>query len=185
MAAGSAAQLLRVPGRMVIDPTDLSVVYPYGGTEIGLVRQVVVQPLGTGLRVTSEPLGDATDVLEADTRHVVACFVRGWNDDALRLLFPDQYDAGAISGHAVYTVPNRVRPGSSTLSRARRFLYVPDDVVRAPALLVDRGLPDWSPGAELAFQRGAELGLPLAVECIRTAAGRILSIGRLADLTLE
>lgn len=184
MTAGDAARILRVPGRLVVGPTDLGVAFPYGGTQVGFTRRVVVQPLGAGFRVESEALGDATDVLEAPTRHVMACFVRGWDDDALRLLFPDQYDAGARSGHAVVTVPNRARPGASALGRAVRLLYVPDDVIAAPALLIDRAVPDWSPGAELAFQRGTELGIPLAVECVRSTSGRILSIGRLADLTL-
>ncbi len=185
MTAGAPSQVLRVPGRLVIDPTDLGIAHPYGGVEVGLVRRMVIQSLGSGFRVESEARGEPTDVLEASIRYVMACFVRGWDDDAVRLLFPHQYDAGSVSGHAKFTVPNRVRPGSSVLDHARRFLYVPDDPVRAPALLVSRGLPDWPPGAEVAMQRSEELGLPLVVECVRNSNGRILQIARLVDLVLD
>lgn len=184
MAAGAAARILRAPGRLVVGPTNLAVAYPHGGTEIGLVRRVVVQTLGAGFRIESELLGAATDVLESSQRYVMACLLRGWDDDAIRLLLADHYDAGAVSGHAVLTVPNRQQPGSSSLGRAKTLLYVPDDPVNAPALLIDRGIPEWSEGAELAFTRGDELGIPLAVECMRSEAGRILQIGRLVDLTL-
>jgi hypothetical protein len=51
-------------------------------------------------------------------------------------------------------------------------------------VLIYRGVPDWSEGAEFAFQRQEELGIPLAVECIRNSDGKILSVGRLVDLTL-
>mgnify|MGYP001606226270 CR=1 FL=1 len=184
MAAGSASRILRAPGRLVVGPTDLGVAYPHGGTEIGLVRRVVLQALGRNFRVESELLGEATDVLESANRYVMACFLRGWDDDAIRLMLADHYDAGAVSGHAVLTVPNRQRPGASALTRAKSFLYVPDDPINAPALLIDRGIPEWTDGAELAFTRGDELGIPLVVDCLRSDAGRILQLGRLADLTL-
>lgn len=184
MAAGSAARVLRAPGRLVVDPTDLGIAFPYGGTQVGLVRQVALQTLGANFRVESEMLGEATDVLESPNRYVMACLLRGWDDDAMRLLVADNYDAGAVSGHAVITVPNRQRPGASGLARARTLLYAPDDPVNAPALLIYRGIPEWGGGSALSFSRSEELGMPLAVECLRSDTGKILQLGRLADLTL-
>lgn len=184
MAAGSAARVLRAPGRLVVDPTDLGIAFPYGGTQVGLVRLVVLQTLGANFRVESEMLGEATDVLESPNRYVMGCMLRGWDDDAMRLLIADNYDAGAVSGHAVITIPNRQRPGASGLARARTLLYAPDDPVNAPALLIHRGIPEWGGGSQLSFSRAEELGMPLTVECLRNDAGVILQIGRLADLTL-
>ena len=70
------------------------------------------------------------------------------------------------------------------MSRAIKLLYVPDDPVSNPAVMIYRGVPDWSENAELAFQRQEELGLPIAVECVRNDSDNILEVGRLADLSL-
>ena len=185
MTAGHASRVLRAPGRLVANPTDLSVAYPYGGTELGLTRVVVLLSQGAGFRVESEALGEATDVLEESNHFVMSCFLRGWDDDAMKHLLADHYDAGAVSGHAVVTIPNRARPGSSALVRAKILLYVPDDLVGAPALLIYRGVPDIPAGAEIAFQRREELGVPITVDCIRDSNGNILQVGRFADLSLS
>jgi hypothetical protein len=184
MTAGNASRVIRAPGRLVVAPTNLGVAYPYGGVEVGKTRLVVVRVLGTNVRVESEGLGEATDVLERQNHFVFSCFLRGWDDDAIEQLWPDNFTVGAATGHAVFDAPGRSVPGASMLDRAKVLLYVPDNVAEVPAVLIYRGVPDWSDSAEMAFQRGDELGLPLAVECLRSASGRILKIGRLADLSL-
>lgn len=184
MAAGDAARVIRAPGRLVVGPTDLGTNYPHGGTEVGKVRLVVVRSLGTSFRVESEGLGEATDVLKAGHRYVFSCFLRGWDDDAIALLWPDNLLAGSVSGHSTLRVPGDATPGQSATDRERVILFEPDDPVHAPSVLIYRGIPDWADGAELLFQRGDELGLPLAVECLRDDSDRILAIGRYSDLTL-
>ena len=61
---------------------------------------------------------------------------------------------------------------------------MPDDSLSSPSVLIYAGIPDFSDGAEIGWQRGDELGIPLAVECVRGVTGKILEIGRLADLSL-
>lgn len=185
MAAGDVARVIRAPGRLVVSPTNLSMAYPHGGIEVGKTRLVVLQNLGSSFRVEAESLGEASDVLEGSHRWVLSCFLRGWDDDAVAQLFADNVGVGAVSAHARFDVPARARPGASALGRARVLLYVPDDPVHSPSVLVYRGVPDWSEGSELAWQRQEELGIPLAVECVRDDFDRILSIARLADLSLE
>ena len=202
MAAGNVHRVIRAPGHVVIDPTDLSTPgtdNAYGGTLIGKTNACVVQSLGTPFRVESEGLGEITDVLEANNRWAFACFLRGWDDDAIREAFSEgnktlgtaagNYEQGGTSSHSVFAVPGTRTPGQSTLesskSRAVILLYVPDDVIHVPAVLVYSGIPDWTEGAELAFQRGSELGLPLTIECLRDSNDNTLRIGRLADLSLS
>lgn len=184
MASGNAARIIRAPGRLVADPTSLATAYPHGGTELGLARLCVLQPLGSPFRVESEALADATDVLEGPLRFVFSCFLRGWDDDALRLIMPDFYSAGATSQHAVFEAPGSAKPGASAIGRARIFLFAADDPLNTPSVLILRGIAEWSAAAELAWQRNEELGLPIAIECLRNSAGRTVQIGRLADLTL-
>lgn len=184
MASGNVARVLRAPGTVYINPTNLGEDAPNYGTEIGKTNVVAMQTLGTQFRVWSEGYGEATDILEANHEVVVSMFVRGWDDDAVELLLPDGYELGATSGHATFAIPGSAVPGASALARAVSVLYIPDDVLQVPALLVYRGVPDWTEGAELAFQRGSELGLPISFDCLRDGNDNILRIGRLADLSL-
>lgn len=184
MAAGSAARVIRAPGRIVVGPTNLASEFPYGGTEIGKTNACVMQPFGTGFRVVSEGLGEATDVLEASNEFVVSFFVRGWDDEAVELLLSDGQAVGSNSRHRVWSSPGNVTPGASALPRALKVLFVPDDTVHVPAMIVYRGVPQWVEGAQMAFQRGEELGLPVALDCVRDTANRILAVGMLADLSL-
>jgi hypothetical protein len=185
VTAGAASQVIRAPGRLVVDPADLDLAFPHGGTEIGRTRAVALRSLVDPVRIEVEGLGGAAgDVLEGSDHYVLACFLRGLDDDAARLLVPDAYAKGAVSGHAVVTLPGTALPGRSMLPRARKFLYVPDDPVHAPSLLIWRGVPTWAAGAEMAFQRQTELGVLMTIECVRNDDGKALTLGRLADLTL-
>lgn len=185
MAAGTASRVIRSPGRVILGPTNLASPPNYGGTEIGLTRLCVLQPIGSqGFTVRSESLGEPTDILEGSNEFVFSCLCRGMDDDAMALLFPDRYSVGSVSKHAVFSVPGANVPGASALSRAVKLLYVPDDVVNVPSLLIYRGVPDFAEGAEVAFDRREELGFPIAIHCLRDANNLTLKIGRIVDLSL-
>ncbi len=186
MASGSVARIMRGPGQIVIGPTDLSSPSTnYGGTLVGKTTQCALQSLGTPFRIESEALGEATDVLEANKRFVFVCFVRGFDDAAVEQFFStSNYAAGGTTQHAVLSEPGTKVPGESALGRAVILLYVPDDVIHVPALLIYSGIADWPEGEELKFQRDSELGLSLSVECLRDSNGSTYSIGRVADLSL-
>lgn len=184
MAAGNATRVLRAPGRLVVGPTDLSLNYPYGGTEVGKTRLALLTSSGSAVRIESEGLGgDASDILERTNRWAFSCFLRGWDDDAIEKFFATNYVQGAVSGHAIFREPGARAPGSSALARAVQLLYVPDDL-NNPAVVMYRGIPDWTDGAELAFQRGEELGIPLTVELMRGDTEKIVEVGRLSDVSL-
>lgn len=183
MAAGSVARVIRSPGRLVADPTDLSLDFPHGGTEVGKTRLAVLQSFGSNFRVECEGLGQATDVLEGPNQFVFSCLLRGWDDDAVAKFLSGNYIQGGVSRHAVYSAPGSKVPGASALGRVVTLLLEPDDPIRNPSVLIYRGIPDWTDGAEMAFQRGEELGIPLAVECMaRSSDGRIVAVGMLSDL---
>ena len=184
MAAGTAVRTVRASGRLVVGPTDLGIAFPYGGTEVGRTKGVVIQSHGEPYLIESEGLGRASDMLEPNKRHSFACVLRGWDDDSIDLLLNDGDTVGATSGHRVYSVPGTQTPGATALGRVKVLLYVPDDLVNVPAVLVFAGVPMWTPGAEIAFQRGEETAIPLGVECFPDSGGDTLSIGRLVDLTL-
>lgn len=184
MSAPRAAKVIRAPGRIVIGPTDLSAPYPYGGTEVGKASQCRLQPQGNMYRVVHEGTGETGDLLEGGSRWVFACFLRGFDDDAVENLLQDGYQEGEETQHAVFRAPGFQVAGTSALGRAVVLLYVPDDLVHVPAVLLYRAVPDFADGAELALRRSDEFGLPLVMECVRDLQGRMVAVGRLPDLTL-
>jgi hypothetical protein len=185
MASGNVSRVLRAPGRLVIDPLDLSSAFPYGGVEVGKTKLVVLTTFNTSVRIECEGLGnEPSDILERTSRYVFSCFVRAWDDQAIEKFFAQNFVQGSVTGHSLLREPGNRVAGASALSRAIKLLYVPDDPVSNPAVMIYRGVPDWSENAELAFQRQEELGLPIAVECVRNGNDNILEVGRLADLSL-
>ena len=187
MAAGNVARIIRAPGRIVIGPTTAfaSTAYPYGGTEIGKTNMCALSPQGSTFRVEYESLGEAGDILEANNRYSFACFVRGWDDDAVQKMLAGGYEAGSVTQHSVFYAPGTPTPGKSALSRGVILAYVPDDIINVPGVLIYRGIPDFQDGAALDFGRGDELGLPLSLDCFRDGSGNILRVGRLPDLALS
>ncbi len=184
MAAGSSARIIRSPGRLVVNPTEAfaSGTFPFGGYEIGRANQCQLRPVGQDYAVQFEALGAVGDILEGPNRWVFACFARGWDDDAVRLLLQDGHEEGAETQHAVFKVPGTHQPGTSALPRSVSLAYVPDDTTHGAAVLIYRAVPAFD--GSIAFARKTELGIPLTFECLLDTQGRILAIGRLADLEL-
>ena len=176
--------VIRAPGRLVVGPSDLSADYPYGGVEVGKTKLCVVHPVGRSFRIESEGLGGTSDILEGPSEHVFSCFLRGWDDNAIEQLLSANFVAGTTSQHATYVAPGAVVAGSSAFDRAVVMLFVPDDPVHVPAIIIYRGIPFLPDDARVAFDRQDELGIPIAVDCVRSAAGSILAIGMFADLSL-
>ena len=129
-------------------------------------------------------MGEASDVLEGLNRTVVTFDLRGWDDDAVELLFVGGYSAGAQTQHASYGQPGTRTPGQSALGRAVSILFVPDNPNVAPGWIAHRGVPTLQDAGELMFMRSQPLVLPVAVECMRADNGRTIDIGRLQDLTI-
>lgn len=187
MATGNVARTLRGPGRLVIDPVVnfATGTFPYGGTTIGHAKLVRLLPLGQPFRVWYEILGAYGDVLEGDLRCTLSLFLRGWDDDAVERLMSNGYERGPASQHSTFAFPGEQTPGKSALGRAVRIAYIPDDIERVPGLVVFRAVPSFDPGAELSWQRNAELGIPLTFECLpEEETGAVYRVGRLHDIDL-
>lgn len=182
----TAARVIRAPGRLLVDPLDAfdGGSFPYGGTPVGRANLCALQPVGDSYHVDCEGLGRTGDILRGAHRYVFTCFLRGWDDKAVELLLRGGASVGDVTQHGVFGAPGSRATGASTLGRSVALAYVPDDLLHSPGVLMYRAVPNWTSGSEMAWQRRAELGIPLTFECVRDAAGRILQMGRMADLSL-
>lgn len=186
MVTREEAKLVRAPARIVIGITQepANGVYPFGGKEIGKVKQVRFASSSTPLTVIHEGSGEIGEMLEAPNRYIFACYLRGHDNDALKALFGVRASVGSQTGHQVVLFPSLVSPGKSAIGRGVKVLVVPDDPVNVDALLIYQAVPDLQEGAEMSFSRNEELGFPMRFECIRDTFGRVAAIGRLQDLKL-
>ncbi len=187
MVAGNVSHIVRGPGRIVINPSTAfaTTAYPHGGTEIGLAKDVTMTPLGNSKGIWNEAFGEFTDILQATNHWEFECLLRGWDDDALTQLFPGNRAAGAVTQHGVFTFPGTRSPGESSVDGTDVFLaFVPDNLIHSDGLVLYRGIPQWTPDTELAFQRGRDFEIPLTVIGLRNTSGNIGRIGRMPDLGL-
>jgi hypothetical protein len=185
VVAGESSRVIRAPGRLVVNPTAsfATGTFPFSGTEIGKASQCMLMPIDSSFRVEYEATGETGEILEGGNRYVFACFLRGWDDDAVEQLFAQGHSDGATSQHAVLSIPGTRVAGTSALARGVRLAYVPDDTLHVNTVLLYRAVPVWTDGAQIALQRGSELGMPLTFECVRDATNRIAQIARLHDVT--
>lgn len=184
MAAGESVRTIRAPGRLVVNPTQAlaSATCPYGGVEVGKAIGCVLLPMDRPFAVVAEGLDEPIDILRGGSDAVFTCLLRGWDDDAIAQFRSGGYTPGAQSQHAMYSVPKTNVAGTSMLDRAVRLLYVPDDTLHVPALIMYRAVPHWQEGAQIPLQRGADFVLPITFRCLRDATDRIFVLSRLHDL---
>ncbi len=187
MAAGAVSKLIRGPGKLIVGPTDAfdGNTFPYGGTQVGLANGCVLVPSGIGKRIDNEGLGAPTDLLHPPNFWVFSCFLRSWDDDAVAQFFAGNRSAGSVTQHHVFTVPGTRTPGQSAVDSINIVLaFVPDNLIAMDGVVIYRGVPSWSEGAEIAFQRGAEYGIPLDILCFENSNSTAIRTGRMPDLAL-
>lgn len=188
MAAGTARGVIRAPGKLIVAPSQAfdGGAFPYGGTPVGLIRDARLTEFGLpGKEIFDEGSGEVVEVLEPARRWMFTCFLRGWDDDAVAQFFKGNRSQGDVSQHSVFNVPGTRLPGQSTADSLNLVLaFIPDNPIEVDGFMIYRGVPMWTPDAELAFQAGEEFALPLQVLCLRNSANHTVQIGRLPDLPL-
>lgn len=187
MAAPSTSKIFRFPGRLIKSPTSLSAVAPYGGTELGIARNMVFR---LGIKTTpsqAEELGRTVAVTLVGEEAVLACVLRTYDNDAISTLFPNTTAPTLgrhrlIDGRASGSGINRA--GYNLAGKAVALLFVPKAVEEHPAILIYNAVPVIDEAAELQASIGAEFGIACMFKALPDSTGRDYSIGSLSDLTL-
>jgi hypothetical protein len=184
MATEDLGRLLRVPGKLVKDPSNLGTTFPYGGTQLGAVEDVVVRPRRSSLEITGEEFGpEVLDVLNLGEAWTLGCLLRGFDADALALAFLST--AAGTSGQKVVNYPGSFRAGTLASASSCVLLFAPDDPLLHPAVLFRRALVRLDQSAALTKAIRDEGVLALIANAIRPADGdNAVSWGLLEDLSL-
>ena len=188
MSAPDVRDVLRVPGKLVINPTDITAAFPHGGTEIGLVRDSQLRfGYRTDLVHAEEWGGQPVESVYCGEVALFAAVLREWDDDALSNVFPNT-GTGAISGNR--TILGRVSGGSFNragyLLSGKSFVlcFSPRSVDRHPMVIVRKAIPMVEETALLQLSLAEELGIGVVFQAIPDSSGRLYDVGKRGDLTL-
>lgn len=192
MADANVRDILRVPGRLYLNPSDITADPPFGtGTAIGLTRDVEFRMgIRTGI-VTAEEWGSApVELVHSGESAVLACVLREWDDDALAATFVNT-GTGAVSGNA--TILGRVsgagvnRAGYLISAQSAVLVFAPlslDGTPAHPMVILRKCLPLVEETAMLQMSLSEELGIAMVWQCIPDSSGRLYDVGARGDLTL-
>ena len=185
MVAPLAQNMLRIPGKLVKDPTDLDAVYPYGGTELGLVHQVMFKPQAKHYPITAEEWGEqAVEVISGGTSVLFGVTLRGMDNDAYSSVWPDTA-AGDPSGDKVvrFRVDNS-RAGILLSTLSMVLLFVPESEMRHRAVIIRDAVPVIAEDAVLNLSPSEEIALDVIFYGRPDSSDRVAEIAYIKDLAL-
>lgn len=159
--------------------------FPYGGTELGLVKSLVVRGHQLSLPISSEEYGEEkVDLLDAGEDWTVECELRGLDPDAVSAVFPS-FSAGPVSGRPDVVYPGTTyRAGTLRSSQALKLLVAPLDTGRHPCWYFPNALPILASDSEEDLQVDKELVIKAFFQGTRDSLSRVFLRRRLEDLTL-
>lgn len=187
MALRDLSLTLKVPGRLVANPADLTVAFPYSGTELGTVRDIVVRPGRAFELIPEEAFGpEPIDALDLGESWVLTVGLRSLDPDALAKAFAAT-STGPTSGKADVAYPGGTfRAGTLRSSSAIKLLFVPEDVNRHPMVYFPKALPLIDATAEIQLSLASEVVLAAQFIAVRddSTPPRTALVRRKEDLTL-
>ena len=185
MASPKARSMIKVYGKLVKDPTDLTAAYPYGGTELGLVGQILFRPQNQSQVLTAEEWGEQPwEVVDGGTAVWMACDLRGIDGDAYGAAFLDTATATPSGEKTIRFRANNGRAGTLRSTQSMILLFVPDAPLRHRAIILRDAIPVVVEDAEISLSKDDEWSLRIAFHGRPDASNRIAEIAFLGDLSL-
>lgn len=185
MATASTRTILKIPGTLIKDPTNLSAASPYGGTVLGVTRSVYFRVRGKHREIEAEEWGNqVVEVVHGGYSPVLACVLRGYDDDALAALFPDTATGTPSREKVVRFRADNGRAGTILSGNSMKLLFAPKAAVRHKAIILRDAVPVVLDDAEIAFDQTEETGIAVMWVGIPDSSNRVAEIGRIGDLSL-
>lgn len=182
MASPDENKSYLVSGRLAYGCDNLSTEWPHGGTGLGLVGSIYLEPPGGVIRLPAEDLGGASSaVIYVGGDAVLGASVENWDDAAsagvLSAVFPN-----------VTTINTRHRidwpatPGTQPTA-LEPLVFTPRDSTH-PGLILYKAVPLLEESARLWLSSYRFLRVPLLFLGLADASDRVAAMGRLSDLQL-
>lgn len=186
MSAASTPSILRVPGRLIWNPTDLGQDEPYGGTYLGTVREIEWRPNVQYYDITDEVLAAVTDTIYVGQG---PCELRGIvrypDPDMLLATAPDVASSGSQGVHWFFNPSTGTRPGTSLYdNRVGKLLFAPKAADDHPMIIIYKAMPMISPEAVQRWSRSKEYGVEVIFRGSLDSTGRVHDQGQRGAIVL-
>lgn len=184
MATPNVLSVIHAHARLIINPTNFSAAYPYGGTEIGIFQGIEWRPNVQTREVAAEEWGGANaNAVYAGERPLLLGVLRGYDADAIAACFPNTTTTSSqaeITGH----VATGNVPGTKLSGLAMSVLVAPKEETLDPALYLPNALPVIQEELAAKYSFASELGLALSWVALPDANGRLYDQGLLANIVV-
>lgn len=183
MSQFNVHDILTVPGRLYLNPTDLQ--NPHVNTPtlcLGVVQDVSIKLDQSYFWVTAEEYGgERVEGMLARDGCAIGFLLRSWDRDAMARIFPNTA-AGATTGKRRVVSPGAILPGEALSNRSIILAFCPDDIDNHPVFLMRRALPALKETADLSMSLNTEFDLPAIFYGIRDTSNRLYDWGLGRDL---
>jgi hypothetical protein len=176
----------KIPGKLCVNPTDLSTAFPHGGTGLGVVRNIVFRPGFEYRDVTAEEFGgQVVERIPVRQGCVLTATLQSFDSEALREMFWNT-EEGTVSGKrgVKESTAGSVRAGVLLSTRSVVLCFSPDDTDRAPMLLIRRALPCAQESHDVTLNLNSDIALAVGWIGINDTSGRLYDWKYRKDITL-
>lgn len=186
MSSPYPRSILKIPGKLVKNPTDLSAAYPHGGTELGVCRDVVMNfGVQVDFPIAEEFKAPAAAILQEE-RAFFACVLRSWDDDMLSTIWHNTQTStyGETGVLAKVSGSGVKRAGTNLATRGVKLFFSPHAVDQHRAVLLYNAVPIPAETAELQLSIGREMGLAIVFRALPDQLGRMYACDLRGNMTL-
>lgn len=170
MSAASPEDILFVPGRLSIDPTNYAAAWPYGGTAIGMAQATRLKIHQRVYPIWAQEWGCVSDLVEQGEEWLVTFEARALDEDLLGEVF-NRSSAGSKTGlRTLDWQPLSRRPGGLRSARACQLLFTPDSPGHHRAILFRQALPVLDE-ATMDLEQKKELVIPVTFRAVPVSSG--------------
>jgi len=177
----------RIPARLVKDPTNIAIDWPYGGTPLGVARDIEFRENVAHRPLESEAWGvQKVELVYAGQSCSLSAVLRELDDDAL-LGVKSNSEVGAGGHTLIHEEPDHsdaVRAGSLLSDRSFALLVAPEAEDFHPWIIIYDAIPVQDEAAILQASIGQELGIAVVWYGIPVLGKGVFELGMRGDITL-
>lgn len=178
MAAPDPDKSKRVHGQLILNPTDLSASFPYGGTQLGSISSFYFIPGQRTVRLKAKEKGRTALMVHVEDDLTAGFVLREQSDDAMSYAFPGTTDGASAK---LVNFPTKL---SGTELTGNKLLFAATNVSENYSLLIYNAVVEFDATNRIRLSALKETVIPILVTGMEDGSGRIAKWGLLEDFTL-
>lgn len=180
---------LRNGGQLCINPTNLAIAFPHGGTGLGVVGDVVLKQIFLTEKARGADdrhAGESLETWYVGESWIMAWTLRQWDNDPLNAWY-QQRIAGAtrtVIADQYSGVAGVRRPGTKLSTSAVKLLFSPNNPSN-PGVIFYKAVPIFEDEHEIQLSATEEQKVAIMAEAMyHQSIGKLYKMGLLSELTL-